>query len=105
MHPAGFKPAISTGERRQIYALDRAATGIGNENTSCTVFTFIKSLITLRLKTQLYSFELKLGETEISAELYVGYAVTLLVEAPRDMPEGRRFYSRWGHWPRNRFSL
>ena len=27
--PAGFEPTISAGERPQIYALDRAATGIG----------------------------------------------------------------------------
>jgi hypothetical protein len=25
----GFEPTISAGERRQIYALDRAATGTG----------------------------------------------------------------------------
>ena len=29
--PAGFEPTISAGERTQIYALDRAATGIGFE--------------------------------------------------------------------------
>jgi hypothetical protein len=30
MPPVGFEPAISVGERPQIYVLDRAATGIGN---------------------------------------------------------------------------
>ena len=29
MPPVGFEPTISTGERQQTYALDRAATGIG----------------------------------------------------------------------------
>ena len=29
MPPVGFEPTISTGERRQTYALDRAATGTG----------------------------------------------------------------------------
>ena len=32
MSPAGFEPTISAGERSQTYALDRAATGIGNIN-------------------------------------------------------------------------
>ena len=30
MHPAGFEPAISAGERPQNHALDRAAPDIGN---------------------------------------------------------------------------
>ena len=29
MPPVGFEPTISAGERPQIYALDRAATGTG----------------------------------------------------------------------------
>ena len=29
--PVGFEPTISAGERPQTYALDRAATGTGNE--------------------------------------------------------------------------
>jgi len=29
MHPVGFEPTISAGERPRTYALDRAATGIG----------------------------------------------------------------------------
>ena len=29
MPPVGFEPTISAGERSQIYALDRAATGTG----------------------------------------------------------------------------
>ena len=31
MLPVGFEPTISAGERPQTYALDRAATGTGNE--------------------------------------------------------------------------
>jgi len=30
MSPLGFKPTISSGERSQTYALDRAATGTGS---------------------------------------------------------------------------
>jgi hypothetical protein len=29
MHPAGFEPTISAGERPKTYALDRTATGTG----------------------------------------------------------------------------
>ena len=29
MHPVGFEPTISAGERPQTYALDRAASGTG----------------------------------------------------------------------------
>jgi hypothetical protein len=29
MPPEGFEPAIPASERRQTYALDRAATGVG----------------------------------------------------------------------------
>ena len=31
MPPVGLEPTISAGERPQTYALDRAATGTGNE--------------------------------------------------------------------------
>ena len=31
MPPVGFEPIISAGERLQTYALDRAATGAGDE--------------------------------------------------------------------------
>ena len=31
MHPVGFEPTLSAGERPKTYALDRAATGTGNE--------------------------------------------------------------------------
>jgi len=33
MPPVGFEPTISTGERPQNYALDRAATGIDDQKT------------------------------------------------------------------------
>jgi len=44
MPPVGFKPTISTGERPQTYALDRAATGTGTycqveHKFLCTVFS------------------------------------------------------------------
>ena len=32
MPPVGFEPTISTGERPQTYALDRAATGTGQDH-------------------------------------------------------------------------
>ena len=35
----GFKPTISAGERQKTYALDRAATGIGNTSTRSTEFS------------------------------------------------------------------
>ena len=31
-HPAGFEPTISAGERPQTYAIDRAATGTGDDD-------------------------------------------------------------------------
>ena len=34
MPPVEFEPTISAGERPQTYALDRAATGTGNNSTS-----------------------------------------------------------------------
>ena len=39
MHPVGFEPTISAGERSQTYALDRAATGTGNTTTITTTTT------------------------------------------------------------------
>ena len=37
MPPAGLKPTISAGERPQTYALEYAATGIGNKESLCVV--------------------------------------------------------------------
>ena len=34
---AGFEPAIPISERPQVHALDRAATGIGDQNLQCIV--------------------------------------------------------------------
>ena len=31
MHPKGFEPTVSAGERPQTYVLDGAATGTGNK--------------------------------------------------------------------------
>ena len=36
----GFEPAISAGERPKTYALDRAATGIGNIRVYLTILFF-----------------------------------------------------------------
>jgi len=36
MTPVGYEPTISAGERPQIYALDRAATGTGIVNEYVT---------------------------------------------------------------------
>ena len=38
MSPVGFEPTISTGERPQTYALDRAATGTGFFNFYLTKY-------------------------------------------------------------------
>ena len=45
MPPAGFEPTISAGERRQNYALDRAATGTG------TITLLLKVIIRLHVST------------------------------------------------------
>jgi hypothetical protein len=37
MSPMGFEPTISAGERPKIYALDRAAAGIGSSTTNTEV--------------------------------------------------------------------
>ena len=37
MPPVGFEPTTSAGERPQIYALDRAATGIGYRENAWNV--------------------------------------------------------------------
>ena len=44
MTPAGFEPTISTGERTQTYALDRAAIGTDSE------YIILKYLIILSLQ-------------------------------------------------------
>ena len=48
MPPVGFEPTISAGERSQIYALDRSATGTGFQYTSppkilCIEFNVIRT--------------------------------------------------------------
>jgi len=39
MHPVGFEPTISAGERQQTYALDRAVAGTGNYTNIYKVLT------------------------------------------------------------------
>ena len=43
MPPVGFEPTISAGERPKTYALDRAATGIGNRNEYQEYFLGVKA--------------------------------------------------------------
>ena len=38
MPPVGFEPTVSAGEQPQTYALDRAATGTGIQNTKSPDF-------------------------------------------------------------------
>ena len=40
MPPVGFEPTISVGERPQIYALDRAATGTGDVEIIRNIIAF-----------------------------------------------------------------
>jgi hypothetical protein len=50
----GFEPTISAGERPQSYALDRAATGIGNTNISqLTYVLIIEQSLTFELNTNI----------------------------------------------------
>ena len=44
MSQVGFEPTTSAGEQPQIYALDRAATGTGNEVSTATQWTSIASV-------------------------------------------------------------
>jgi len=44
MSPAGFEPKVSTEERPQTYALDRAATGTGTRKWVRPVFVYTFSL-------------------------------------------------------------
>ena len=48
MHPVGFEPTISAGERPHTYALDRAATGTG-EVLYYSAIMFHKSHMTMAL--------------------------------------------------------
>ena len=55
MPPVGFEPKISTGERSQTYALDRATTGTDitlSDNIKCLVF--VTEIRCLMLKATLY---------------------------------------------------
>ena len=43
MPPKGFEPKISAGERPQTYALDRAATGMGNKKQILVIYVWFVS--------------------------------------------------------------
>ena len=49
--PVVFEPTISAGERPQTYALDRAATGTGNNMVSATSNSFISQPSSTRIQT------------------------------------------------------
>ena len=71
MPPVGFEPTISTGEQPKTYALDRAATGTGNNSciaveNECGMFNHILSLLlwndskaTTPMKLQNFSSEFR----------------------------------------------
>jgi len=82
MRSAGFEATISAGERPQTYALDRAATGTGNNKT------YTRNLV--NTVTSIYKL--------VYYIILHGHAVAQLVEALRYKPEGRGFDSRWCHW-------
>ena len=52
MPPVGFEPTVSTGERPQTYALDRAATGTGKFLYIATV-KHITNLLLLEIRDYL----------------------------------------------------
>ena len=51
MTPVGFEPTISTGERPQNYALDRAATGTGNKFLH---WTYNQKIIIIIIQKNIY---------------------------------------------------
>jgi hypothetical protein len=56
MHPAGFDPTISAGERPQTYALDYAATGTGWDKPIQTQIQLAKYLTsTTKLHPNLFN--------------------------------------------------
>ena len=48
MHPVGFEPTISAGERPQTYALDRAANGTGD------LYLYLKEIIVFYTSNDTY---------------------------------------------------
>jgi len=57
MPPVGYEPTISAGERRQTYALDRAATGTGTYQ--------LRGDIVKRLITQIPPFFISVSVSRI----------------------------------------
>jgi hypothetical protein len=65
----GFEPTISAGERPQTYALDRAATGTGNETYRRTKICYIYRLMNKhRKKTAVYK---TLYHREVTLEIWL----------------------------------
>ena len=56
IHPVGFEPTISAGERPQTYALDRAATGTGFLTyTSSEIYNSCSTFFSSRISVKLLS--------------------------------------------------
>jgi hypothetical protein len=55
MPPVGFEPAIPASERPQTHALDRAATGIGNDLFNYANYSYYKFVVVLLLSLFHYS--------------------------------------------------
>ena len=73
MLQVGFEPTISAGERPQTYALDRAATGIGNEEGEKVVAVHDKQRsgqnCTVVTRHKVHGIEeLKIGEPRIKTD-------------------------------------
>ena len=54
MPPVGFEPTISASERPQTYALDRAATGIGNKAYYANRYLCRSTFVSKKSKLKLY---------------------------------------------------
>ena len=78
MPPVGFEPTISSGERPQTYALDRAATGTGNKMQLC-VGLFIIPL-------QLYMFRGMFSPIIRNTWLYLQHLVVLTLKTLNWIP-------------------
>ena len=71
--PVGFEPTISAGERPQTYALDRAATGIGNKMQLYRLIYF--SLLALRVSGDVFAHHHQehLTVFTVSGSIHPGY--------------------------------
>ena len=88
MPQVGFEPTISSGERPQTYALDRAATGTGNSNYIIILYrnnnNNNNSLIYGRLQGLILLFKIPIGMRKIFIEIYrrIGHASSNTFASP-----------------------